>query len=155
MFIVTYLFLLFLRYNIVERYIPDAFKNLLDDIHKLETELGLLPQKWKVLWDKLEIPVTAESLKVKIIIRKAFYSIQNYYFLFRDTLHLVHNWSDITGGCCTNDPQLKFLCVVKQVTQQLQIRIRIHLIHIHIALKNITLLLLPTVIFVLVFFGDL
>jgi len=46
---------------------PDAFKYLLDDIHKLETELGLLPQKWKVLWDKLEIPVTAESLKVKII----------------------------------------------------------------------------------------
>jgi len=36
----------------------------LDEIHKLETELGLLPQKWKVLWDKLEIPVTADSLKV-------------------------------------------------------------------------------------------
>lgn len=43
---------------------PDAFKYLLDEIHKLEIELGLLPQKWKVLWDKLEIPVTADSLKV-------------------------------------------------------------------------------------------
>lgn len=43
---------------------PDAFKHLLDEIHKLETELGLLPQKWKVLWDKLEIPITADSLKV-------------------------------------------------------------------------------------------
>lgn len=43
---------------------PDAFKYLLDEIHKLETELGLLPQKWKVLWDKLEVPVTADSLKV-------------------------------------------------------------------------------------------
>lgn len=51
---------------------PDAFKYLLDDIHKLETELGLLPQKWKVLWDKLEIPVTAESLKVQIICCKSF-----------------------------------------------------------------------------------
>jgi len=46
---------------------PDAFKYLLDDIHKLETELGLLPQKWKVLWDKLEIPINTESLKVQII----------------------------------------------------------------------------------------
>lgn len=52
------------RYNIIERYMPDAFKHLLDEIHKLETELGLLPQKWKVLWDKLEIPITADSLKV-------------------------------------------------------------------------------------------
>lgn len=43
---------------------PDAFKHLLDEIHKLETELGLLPQKWKVLWDKLEIPITVDSLKV-------------------------------------------------------------------------------------------
>jgi len=51
---------------------PDAFKYLLDDIHKLETELGLLPQKWKVLWDKLEIPVTAESLKVQIICCNSF-----------------------------------------------------------------------------------
>lgn len=49
----------------MERYIPDAFKYLLDEIHKLETELGLLPQKWKVLWDKLEIPITTDSLKVQ------------------------------------------------------------------------------------------
>jgi len=57
--------LLFIRYNIVEQYTPDAFKYLLDEIHKLETELGLLPQKWKVLWDKLEIPpVTMDSLNV-------------------------------------------------------------------------------------------
>lgn len=47
---------------------PDAFKHLLDEIHKLETELGRLPQKWKVIWDKLEIPVTADSLKVQIIL---------------------------------------------------------------------------------------
>lgn len=58
------LYFIFKRYNIVERYMPDAFKYLLDEIHKLEAELGLLPQKWKVLWDKLEIPVTTDSLKV-------------------------------------------------------------------------------------------
>lgn len=61
-------FITFSRYNIVERYTPDAFKYLLDEIHKLETELGLLPQKWKVLWDKLEIPAT-DSLKVCSIIK--------------------------------------------------------------------------------------
>jgi len=59
---------------------PDAFKYLLDDIHKLETELGLLPQKWKVLWDKLEIPVTAESLKVQIIYKKSFIQFKTIIF---------------------------------------------------------------------------
>lgn len=73
-------------YNIVERYMPDAFKYLLDDIHKLETELGLLPQKWKVLWDKLEIPVTAESLK-----RHASFSTQ----LVRYHGRLLHKRSTI------------------------------------------------------------
>lgn len=63
-----FIILSFIRYNVVERYIPDAFKHLLDEIHKLETELGLLPQKWKVLWDKLEIPTTTDSLKVLICI---------------------------------------------------------------------------------------
>lgn len=61
---IIYIIALFIRYNIIEQYTPDAFKYLLDEIHKLETELGLLPQKWKVLWDKLEVPATADSLKV-------------------------------------------------------------------------------------------
>lgn len=52
----------------MERYVPDAFKHLLDEIHKLETELGRLPQKWKVIWDKLEIPITADSLKVQSVL---------------------------------------------------------------------------------------
>lgn len=43
--------------------VPDQFSHLLEEIHKLETELGHLPQKWKVLWDKLELPNT-DSLAV-------------------------------------------------------------------------------------------
>ena len=42
---------------------PDAFTHLLEEVHRLETELGHLPQKWKVLWDKLEVPAT-DSLTV-------------------------------------------------------------------------------------------
>lgn len=90
-----------IRYNIVERYIPDAFKYLLDEIHKLETELGLLPQKWKVLWDKLEIPVATDSLKVQCHYWSfvlSFVSLSNFFFI-RDTLHLVHSWSDIMDDC--------------------------------------------------------
>lgn len=45
-------------YNNVEQSIPDAFSYVLEDIHRLESELGLLPQKWKMLWDKLELPTT-------------------------------------------------------------------------------------------------
>ncbi|XP_060530285.1 myotubularin-related protein 13 isoform X2 [Cylas formicarius] len=47
-----------LGYNCVDKAVPDAFSHLLEEIHKLESELGHLPQKWKVLWDKLDIPVT-------------------------------------------------------------------------------------------------
>lgn len=46
--------------------VPDQFSHLLEEIHKLETELGHLPQKWKVLWDKLELPNT-DSLAVSSI----------------------------------------------------------------------------------------
>lgn len=57
--------------------VPDQFTHLLEEIHKLETELGHLPQKWKVLWDKLELPNT-DSLAVRthyIYIFKYFISI--------------------------------------------------------------------------------
>lgn len=47
----------------MERYIPDAFTYLLEEIHKLELELGHLPQKWKMLWEQLELPMT-DSLTV-------------------------------------------------------------------------------------------
>ncbi|XP_052823707.1 myotubularin-related protein 13 isoform X6 [Octopus bimaculoides] len=40
---------------------PNFFSWEFQEIHRLETELGHLPQKWKVLWDKLEQP-TRESL---------------------------------------------------------------------------------------------
>ncbi|XP_017780101.1 PREDICTED: myotubularin-related protein 13 isoform X2 [Nicrophorus vespilloides] len=45
-------------YESVNKTVPEAFSHLLEEIHRLETELGHLPQKWKVLWDKLEIPST-------------------------------------------------------------------------------------------------
>lgn len=51
------------RYDGVSAMVPDQFSHLLEEIHKLETELGHLPQKWKVLWDKLELPNT-DSLAV-------------------------------------------------------------------------------------------
>ncbi|XP_076328826.1 myotubularin-related protein 13-like isoform X2 [Tachypleus tridentatus] len=35
---------------------PDVFSHMLEIISNLETELGHLPQKWTVLWDKLELP---------------------------------------------------------------------------------------------------
>ncbi|XP_048526749.1 myotubularin-related protein 13 isoform X3 [Dendroctonus ponderosae] len=46
-----------LGYDCVDKVVPDAFSHLLEEIHKLETELGHLPQKWKVLWDKLDLPM--------------------------------------------------------------------------------------------------
>ena len=33
---------------------PDLFTFMLDEIHRTETELGHLPQKWKLLWDRME-----------------------------------------------------------------------------------------------------
>ncbi|XP_018572477.1 myotubularin-related protein 13 isoform X2 [Anoplophora glabripennis] len=47
-----------LGYDNVNKSVPDAFSHLLEEIHRLESELGHLPQKWKVLWDKLELPIT-------------------------------------------------------------------------------------------------
>jgi len=61
--IVKLLIMIFSRYDGVSTMVPDQFSHLLEEIHKLETELGHLPQKWKVLWDKLELPNT-DSLAV-------------------------------------------------------------------------------------------
>lgn len=35
---------------------PDAFTRLLDELRHFEQERGLLPQKWRQVWDKLELP---------------------------------------------------------------------------------------------------
>lgn len=35
---------------------PDAFTRLLDELRQAEAERGLLPQKWRQVWDKLELP---------------------------------------------------------------------------------------------------
>lgn len=58
---------LLFRYDCIDKVVPDAFSHLLEEIHKLETELGHLPQKWKVLWDKLDLPMT-DSLTVSFLI---------------------------------------------------------------------------------------
>ena len=54
---------LFHRYDMIDNLVPNAFSYLLEEVHRLEAELGHLPQKWKVLWDKLELPNT-DSLTV-------------------------------------------------------------------------------------------
>ncbi|XP_022240508.1 myotubularin-related protein 13-like [Limulus polyphemus] len=43
-------------YDNIQTVQPDVFGQLLEVIPHLETELGHLPQKWLVLWDKLELP---------------------------------------------------------------------------------------------------
>lgn len=43
-------------YDGVQHYQPDVFTFMLDEIRRLETELGHLPQKWKLLWDRMEPP---------------------------------------------------------------------------------------------------
>lgn len=60
------IYFFFFRYDSISKCIPDAFSHLLEEIRRLEAELGHLPQKWKVLWDKLELP-TADSLTVSTI----------------------------------------------------------------------------------------
>ncbi|GBL87002.1 Myotubularin-related protein 13 [Araneus ventricosus] len=45
-------------YDNVQTVQPDFFTQILEAIHNAETELGLLPQKWLMLWEKMEIPGT-------------------------------------------------------------------------------------------------
>lgn len=35
---------------------PDIFSRLLEELRQAEAERGLLPQKWRQIWDKLEVP---------------------------------------------------------------------------------------------------
>lgn len=57
---------IYFRYDCIDQCVPDAFSHLFEETHHLETELGHLPQKWKVLWDKLEVN-TSDSLSVSDI----------------------------------------------------------------------------------------
>ena len=43
-------------YDAVQLHQPDMFTHQLDEIRRVETELGHLPQKWKLLWDRMEPP---------------------------------------------------------------------------------------------------
>lgn len=43
-------------YDSLAKNVPDAFSRLLDELKQAEAERGLLPQKWKQVWDKLELP---------------------------------------------------------------------------------------------------
>lgn len=45
-------------YDNIQNTQTDIFTQLLETIHNQETELGHLPQKWQVLWEKLELPCT-------------------------------------------------------------------------------------------------
>lgn len=43
-------------YDNLDKLDPDVFSRLLDDLKNVEAERGLLPQKWRQVWDKLELP---------------------------------------------------------------------------------------------------
>jgi myotubularin-related protein 5/13 len=43
-------------YDNINRNDPDAFSQLLDELKQAESERGILPQKWKQVWEKLELP---------------------------------------------------------------------------------------------------
>ena len=45
----------------MENHIPDAFKHMLSEIYKMEAHMGRLPQKWKQVWDKLEVQSTTDD----------------------------------------------------------------------------------------------
>lgn len=45
-------------YDSISTIQPDFFAQMLETIRNVETELGHLPQKWLMLWDKLELPGT-------------------------------------------------------------------------------------------------
>lgn len=48
--------------DIVESFIPDAFTRLLTNINKQEADSGLLPQKWRQVYDKLETTKEEQTL---------------------------------------------------------------------------------------------
>lgn len=43
-------------YDNIYRNDSDAFTLLLEELKQAESERGILPQKWKQVWDKLELP---------------------------------------------------------------------------------------------------
>lgn len=43
-------------YDNISKHDPDAFSLMLEELKQTEAERGILPQKWKQVWDKLELP---------------------------------------------------------------------------------------------------
>lgn len=43
-------------YDSIQKCDPDTFTRILDELRQAEAERGLLPQKWRQIWDKLELP---------------------------------------------------------------------------------------------------
>lgn len=43
-------------YDSLDKCDPDVFTRLLEELKHAESERGLLPQKWRQVWDKLELP---------------------------------------------------------------------------------------------------
>ncbi|XP_055539835.1 myotubularin-related protein 13 [Wyeomyia smithii] len=43
-------------YDSLNKYDADVFSRLLEELKNAEAERGLLPQKWRQVWDKLELP---------------------------------------------------------------------------------------------------
>ncbi|CAG5102004.1 Similar to sbf2: Myotubularin-related protein 13 (Xenopus laevis) [Cotesia congregata] len=90
-----------LGYDNVNSMVPDQFTHLLEEIHKLETELGHLPQKWKILWDKLELPNT-DSLARHVSFSTALVRYHGRLIHKRSTLELLLR-GKLAGGNSTGN----------------------------------------------------
>lgn len=59
-------------YNNVHKIVPDAITKLLQDLQRLEAELGQTSEKWKDTWDKIKTTQKSEAkLESKVGKRRA------------------------------------------------------------------------------------
>ncbi|XP_011302109.1 myotubularin-related protein 13 isoform X1 [Fopius arisanus] len=86
----------------IQAMVPDQFSHLLEEIHKLETELGHLPQKWRVLWEKLELPNT-DSLARNGSFSTALVRYHGRLIHKRSTLELILRGKMAGGGSGNNN----------------------------------------------------
>ncbi|XP_043190119.1 myotubularin-related protein 13-like isoform X3 [Amphibalanus amphitrite] len=68
--------------------LSDVFSYYLEEIHRLETELGHLPQQWKNVWDKMEVPNT-DSLTRQASFNTQMIRHHGRYFHKRSTIDLI------------------------------------------------------------------
>jgi myotubularin-related protein 5/13 len=62
-------------YDGVSQCIPDSFTFLLEETNRCEHDLERLPQKWRQIWDKLELPPTDSFNVSNFIVLQAVHSV--------------------------------------------------------------------------------